>query len=184
MATIVFYISTLQGEFNGSIKVAKTLHSLGYKVFYLGYLDSEEKVRQHGFYFMPILEKWLPKGFFQQQDNNNLNFSGLRLWLEQRKKGGAHTINECIFFGVPTIVFPVIADQPENVEKIEYHGLGVAGKIKNTSVSLIIDLVDKIENDFLLKQQVEAWKNKFRERENFGKAAKFILEILEQNKRI
>ncbi len=454
MATIVFYISTLQGEFNGSLKLAKTLKSLDHKVFYLGYLDSEEKVRQHGFDFLPILEKWFPKGFFQQQDNNNLNFNGLRLLLEQRKEmkllkslidslykgenreihnvlkethpdllligtatsneasvitliayeckiltiyltdiltelpppknlsqqdkniksadnygysflsneyrfqhwkqaiqnnfswlikidfyndfirkfarsrkiplelldfsqslplklphlflfpeeldfpdfsregcyyaeasidlqreepsfdwskldknkaliycslgttgetfqtaskkkvqnffqniidavslkkeyqlvvsvsdhinvedfhsvpentiiinrapqlallekaslaiiqGGAHTVKECIFFGVPMIVFPVIADQPANAERIKYHGLGVVGDIKNTSVTLIIDLVEKIENDFLLKQRVEAWKNKFREIENSGKATKFILEILEQNKRI
>ncbi|MEH2238937.1 glycosyltransferase [Nostoc sp.] len=454
MATIMFYVSTLQGEFNGSLKLAKTLKSLGHKVFYLGVPDSEEKVRQHGFSFLSILEKWFPKGFFQQQDNNNLNLSGLRLLLEQKKdmklmkslidslykgenreihnvlkeidpdllligtatptdasvitliayeckiltiyltdtlislpsqknliqqdknikstensgysllsnkyqfkhwkqaiinkfpwlikrgfyekfmrkfarsrkipqelldfsnslplklphlflfpeeldfpdsskegcyyaeasidlqreepsfdwskldknkaliycslgttgetfqtlsknkvqfffqnvidavsfkkeyqlvvsvsdhinledfhsvpenaiiinrapqlallekaslaiiQGGAHTVKECIFFGVPMIVFPVIADQPANAERIKYHGLGLVGDIKNTSVSLIMDLVEKIENDFLLKQRLETWKNKFREIENSGKATKFILEILEEKKRI
>ncbi|MEH1934501.1 MAG: hypothetical protein V7L14_12435 [Nostoc sp.] len=85
MATIVFYVSTLQGEFNGSLKLAKTLKSLGHKVLYLGLSDSEERVRQQGFSFLPILEKWFPKGFFQQQDQNELNLSGLRLLLEQIK---------------------------------------------------------------------------------------------------
>jgi UDP:flavonoid glycosyltransferase YjiC (YdhE family) len=98
--------------------------------------------------------------------------------------GGVRTIKECIFFGVPMIVFPISADQPENAERIEYHGLGVVGDIKNTSISLIIDLLEKIENDFLLKQRVETWKNKFREIEKSGKATKFILDILEQNQRI
>ncbi|MEH2448281.1 MAG: nucleotide disphospho-sugar-binding domain-containing protein [Nostoc sp.] len=454
MATIVFFISNLQGEFNGSLKLAKTLKSLGHKVFYLGVLDSKEKVSKYGFTFLPILENYFPKGFYQQEDNNNLNLSGLRLLIEQRKnmklmkslidslykgenreihnvlkeihpdllligtaspndasiitliayeckistiyltdtlislpppknliqqekniksadnsgssvlsnkyqfqhwrqaiqnkfpwlikrgfyedfirkfarsrkiplelldfsqhlplklphlflfpeelelpnysregcyyaeasidlqreepsfdwsklnkdkaliycslgttgetfqtlsknkvqnffqnlidaisfkkeyqlvvsvsdhinvkdfhsvpenaiiinrapqlallekaslaiiQGGAHTVKECIFFGVPMIVFPVIADQPANAERIKYHGLGVVGDIKNTSVTLIIDLVEKIENDFLFKPRLEAWKNKFREIENSGKATKFILEVLEENKRI
>ncbi|MHC5613439.1 MAG: nucleotide disphospho-sugar-binding domain-containing protein [Nostoc sp.] len=454
MATIVFCVSTLQGEFNGSLKLAKTLKSLGHKVLYLGLPDSEERVRQHRFSFVPILEKWFPNRFSKQQDHNELNFSGLRL-LRKRKEyrklmksllnslyegenreihnvlkethpdllligtaiptnasvialiayeckiltiyltdmftelppskypiqqgenmkysdnseyyvlfnkdkfkywkqaiikkifyfmkidfyedfmrkfarsreiplelldfsrsiplklphlflfpeeldfpdssregcyyaeasidlereepffdwsklnknkvliycslgttgetfqtlgkekvqnffqnvidavslkkqyqlvvsvsdhinledfhsipenaiivnkapqlallekaslaiiqGGAHTVKECIFFGVPMIVFPVIADQPANAERIKYHGLGVVGDIQNTSISLIIDLLEKIENDFLLKQRVEAWKNKFREIEKSGKATKFILDILEQNQRI
>lgn len=93
-------------------------------------------------------------------------------------------MKECIYWGVPMIVFPIFADQPENAERIEYHGLGIVADIQNTSVNLIIDLVEKIENDFLLKQQVETWKNKFREIENSGKATKFILDILEQNQSI
>lgn len=452
MAIIGFYVSTLQNDFNSTLKLAKTLKFLGHKVFYLGLPDSEEKVSKYGFSFLPILEKWFPKGFFQQQDNNNLNFRGLKLLLERRRytklsnsfiyslykgedreiynvlkethpdllligtsapfeasliafmayecqistiyltdmftelppskyliqqtrdigfydkllsftkeifkhfgraikinlawligikidkglirklaiikseiplelldfsrdiplklphlflcpeeldfpdsyregcyyaeasidlqreepsfdwsklkkdkvliycslgttgetfqtlginkvknffqnvidaislkeeyqlivsvsdhinvedlhsvpeniiianrapqlallenaslaiiHGGVRTIKECIFFGVPMIVFPISADQPENAERIEYHGLGVVGDIKNTSISLIIDLLEKIENDFLLKQRVETWKNKFREIEKSGKATKFILDILEQNQRI
>ncbi|MEH2448279.1 MAG: UDP-glucuronosyltransferase-like glycosyl transferase [Nostoc sp.] len=97
---------------------------------------------------------------------------------------GVRTMKECIYWGVLMIVFPIFFDQPENAERIEDHGLGVVGKIKNTSVSLIMDLAENIENDFLLKQRVEAWKNKFQEIENSVKAAKFILDILEQNKRI
>lgn len=99
-------------------------------------------------------------------------------------QGGPHTVKECIFFGVPMMVFPVIADQPANAERIKYHELGVVGDIKHTSVSMIINLLEKIENDFLLKQRLELWKNKFREIENSGKATKFILDILQQNQRI
>ncbi|MEH2150100.1 nucleotide disphospho-sugar-binding domain-containing protein [Nostoc sp.] len=449
MANIVFYVSFLQNEFNSTLKLAKRLKSLGHKVFYLGMLDSEEKVIKYGFSFLPILEKWFPKGFYQQEDYNKLNFSGLRLLLEYRKytkiinsliyslykgenreihnvikktdtdllligtscsseasliafiayecqistiyltdmftelpppkniikqekninlnnkflkifdkyqywskafeinlawligknsdeyfirklatikskiplelldfsrnlplklphlflcpeeldfpdssregcyyaeasidlqreepsfdwsklnkdrvliycslgttgetfetlgikkvkqffqnvidavslkkehqlivsasdhinvedfhsvpentiivnrapqlallekaslaiiHGGVRTIKECIFFGVPMIVFPMSADQPENAERIEYHRLGLVGNIKNTSANLIMDSIEKIENDFLLKQRLEAWKKKFREIEHSEKATKFILNILEQNK--
>ncbi|MBP5972955.1 UDP-glucuronosyltransferase-like glycosyl transferase [Brasilonema sp. CT11] len=457
MATIVFYISPLQHEFNSILKLTNTLKLLGHKVFYLGFADSEEKVCKYGFSFVTILEKWFPKGFFQQLDNNYLNLSGLELLLEQRKyvkllkslmyslyqgenreihnvlkeihpdllligtsmtsyasvialiayecqigtiyftdmfpelppakniikqekninnaaqyrhyllfnflnqskiklcfdylkrkfnfligrgfeedpirrfaidrkipvelldwslslplklphlflcpeeldfpnssregcyyaeasidlqreepsfdwsklnknkaliycslgttgetfqtvgkkkaqkffqnvidavslkkeyqlivsvsehiniedlryipedtiivnrapqlallekaslaiiNGGIRTLKECIYWGVPMIVFPISADQPENAEIVKYHGLGVVGDIKNTSVSLIIDLVDKIENNCFFKPRLETLKQKFREIENSGKATKIILDFLENNKRI
>jgi zeaxanthin glucosyltransferase len=98
--------------------------------------------------------------------------------------GGIHTIKECIFFGVPMIVFPVWADQPGNAARIKYHELGVVADIKNTSVNLIIDLVETIENDFLLQQRVKAWGEKFKEIENSGKATQLILEMLEQGQHI
>lgn len=86
MANLVFFVTTLQVEFNSSLKLEKTLKLLGHKVFYLSYLDSEEKVRKHRFSFLPILGKWFNKGFFQQQDDNYLNLSGLRLLLEKKEK--------------------------------------------------------------------------------------------------
>ncbi|MEH2448275.1 MAG: hypothetical protein V7K18_21620 [Nostoc sp.] len=86
MANIVFFVSILQLEFNSSLKLAKTLKLLGHKVFHLSYLDSEEKVCKHGFLFLPILGKWFNKGFFQQQDDNYLNLSGLRLLLDKKRE--------------------------------------------------------------------------------------------------
>lgn len=98
--------------------------------------------------------------------------------------GGINTIKECIFCGVPMIVFPVWADQPDNAERIEHHGLGVVADVKNTSANLIVDLIDKIENDLFLKQRLKLWGEKFQEIENSGKATQFILEILEQRQYI
>ncbi|MEH2060562.1 MAG: nucleotide disphospho-sugar-binding domain-containing protein [Nostoc sp.] len=93
--------------------------------------------------------------------------------------GGINTIKECIFCGVPMIVFPVWADQPDNAERIEYHGLGLVADVKNTSANIIVNLIEKIENDLLLKQRLKLWGEKFQEIENSGKATKFILQMLE-----
>lgn len=98
--------------------------------------------------------------------------------------GGINTIKECIFCGVPMIVFPVWADQPENAERIEYHGLGIVADAKNTSANAIVNLIETIENDLLLKHRVKVWAEKFQEIENSGKATQFILKMLEQGQHI
>ena len=82
------------------------------------------------------------------------------------------------------IVFPVWADQPENAERIEYHGLGIVADAKNTSANTIVNLIETIENDLLLKQRVKVWAEKFQEIENSGKATQFILKMLEQGQHI
>jgi zeaxanthin glucosyltransferase len=98
--------------------------------------------------------------------------------------GGINTIKECIFCGVPMIVFPIWADQPDNAERIEYHGLGLVADVKNTSANIIVDLIETIENDLLLKQKLKVWGENFQEIENSGKAMQFILQMLEQGQHI
>jgi UDP:flavonoid glycosyltransferase YjiC (YdhE family) len=93
--------------------------------------------------------------------------------------GGINTIKECIFCGVPMIVFPVWADQPDNAERIEYHGLGVVADVNKISTNLIVDLIETIENDLLLKQRLKIWGEKFQDIEKSGMATQFILEMLE-----
>jgi UDP:flavonoid glycosyltransferase YjiC (YdhE family) len=98
--------------------------------------------------------------------------------------GGIHTVKECIFCGVPMIVFPICVDQPTNADRVKYHGLGVVGNINKASVNTIVDLVETIENDLLLQQQVERWSKKFQELEDSGKATKILLRMLKDAKTI
>ncbi|WP_392481067.1 glycosyltransferase [Nostoc sp. C110] len=98
--------------------------------------------------------------------------------------GGINTIKECIFCGVPMIVFPVWADQPDNAERIEYHSLGVVADVNKISTNLIVDLIETIENDLLLKQRLKIWGEKFQDIEKSGRATQFILEMLEQSQYI
>jgi UDP:flavonoid glycosyltransferase YjiC (YdhE family) len=96
--------------------------------------------------------------------------------------GGIHTVKECIFCGVPMIVFPICVDQPTNADRVKYHGLGVVGNIKNASVNTIVDLVETIENDLLLQERVKLWSKNFEELEKSRKATEIILTILEDAK--
>lgn len=83
MATIAFCIFNYQGELNSTLKLAKKLSLLGHQVLYLGLSDYEEKVCSYGFKFLPILERWFPKGFIQQLEINSSNSNKLQGLLNQ-----------------------------------------------------------------------------------------------------
>jgi UDP:flavonoid glycosyltransferase YjiC (YdhE family) len=41
--------------------------------------------------------------------------------------GGLGSVKECLYFGVPMIVFPLMRDQPGNGARVVHHGLGALG---------------------------------------------------------
>jgi UDP:flavonoid glycosyltransferase YjiC (YdhE family) len=92
--------------------------------------------------------------------------------------GGLGGVKECIFFGVPMIVFPCRWDQPHNAARVVYHGLGVRGDIHNVSVSQIRSLIDTIEKNPSFRMRVEAMGEVFREIEGSGVGVKTVERIL------
>jgi zeaxanthin glucosyltransferase len=93
--------------------------------------------------------------------------------------GGIHTVKECIFFGVPMIVFPVWADQFENAERVSYHGLGLVGNAEEVSSTYLKKLIFSLENGSNIHENMGLWKQKFREIEASNRATQYIQKILE-----
>ena len=79
--------------------------------------------------------------------------------------GGFNSVKECIFFDVPLIVFPVIRDHPAIAARVVYHGLGITGDIRETSVDQIHNFIDRILEDSTFKARVAAMGKIFRENE-------------------
>jgi zeaxanthin glucosyltransferase len=92
--------------------------------------------------------------------------------------GGIHTVKECIFFGVSMIVFPVWADQFENAERVRQHSLGLVGDMNKISSEHMRKLIYTIKNGLFFYDNLELWKQKFREAESSNKAKYFILDNL------
>ena len=92
--------------------------------------------------------------------------------------GGLGAVKECIFFGVPMIVFPCRWDQPHNAARVVHHGLGVRGDINNISVQLIHSLIDAIDKDPSFKRRIDAMSRTFRELENSGVGVRTVEKIL------
>jgi len=62
MANIIFFMVPERGHINPSLKIAKRLKSRGHRVYYLQILEHEDYIRSQGLEFIPIFEKFLPKG--------------------------------------------------------------------------------------------------------------------------
>lgn len=92
--------------------------------------------------------------------------------------GGIGTLKDCIFFGVPMIVFPMMRDQAMSGARVVYHGLGVRGSIRNVTVEQVHSLIEKIEQDKGYLERVERMGQKFREMEQSGKGVRIIERML------
>ncbi len=92
--------------------------------------------------------------------------------------GGLGSIKECIYFGVPMIVFPLSREQPMNAARVVYHGLGVRGNVQNTSVGQITSLVKRVEGNAPIKARIETMKKIFREAEDIFDGGEVIDAIL------
>ena len=68
--------------------------------------------------------------------------------------GGANTIKECAFMGVPMISFPLGYDHPGNTARMVHHGLGLHGDIRKLSVSYLEGLILAIEQSTAIRKNV------------------------------
>ena len=68
--------------------------------------------------------------------------------------GGLNTIQECIYSGVPMVVFPSVNDEPGNAARIVYHGLGVRGNLQRCSVQQLLSMIDEVIENQLYKDNI------------------------------
>jgi UDP:flavonoid glycosyltransferase YjiC (YdhE family) len=92
--------------------------------------------------------------------------------------GGLNTIKECIFLGVPMIVFPLVGDQFRNADCVAYHKLGLRGNIEESSDKLILSLADEVISNPIFRSNIDAMRNVFENAENAGRAVSIIESIL------
>lgn len=92
--------------------------------------------------------------------------------------GGLGTVKECIFHGVPMIVFPMMRDQPDNARRIVHHYLGTAGDFQTATAAEIAALVRRLDEDPAIRPSVSRLQQRFHEVEESGLAVRLIEEAL------
>ncbi len=95
--------------------------------------------------------------------------------------GGMNSITECVFCGVPMLVYPLSRkwDQPGNSARVVYHGLGLRGRIESDSAKTISKKINQlIENYQYYKDNVLRMKQKFEEKNNSTEVVNIIESII------
>ncbi len=74
--------------------------------------------------------------------------------------GGYGTIKECIYFGVPMIVFPCIFDQRGNAARVSFHEIGIACNIKDVETRRLEQTVEKMLTTDLYRENIERMRQR------------------------
>ena len=92
--------------------------------------------------------------------------------------GGMNSITECIYNGVPMLVYPLSPrwDQPGNSARVEYHNLGLRGRIRGDSVRMISSKINRLKTDYeFYHHNVSLMKERFEENNNSDR----LLDLIE-----
>jgi MGT family glycosyltransferase len=96
---------------------------------------------------------------------------------------GANSVKECVFFGVPSVLLPLGADQPGIAARARYHGLALCGDFhKATSASLEAQLRAAATSPFI-KAQLRLMRARFLEAERSGAGVALVEALLRRDRR-
>jgi MGT family glycosyltransferase len=93
--------------------------------------------------------------------------------------GGLGTIKECIFLGVPMVVFPISHDQPANAFRVVRHQLGAQGSFQTASPAVLRDLVEQADQSSI-RAGIERMQRRFREVEESGIGVRLIEDLVQE----
>lgn len=91
---------------------------------------------------------------------------------------GLGSVKECIFYGVPMIVFPMMTDQGDNAERIEHHRLGLSAAIEDTSAAKLCEMILQIKESEEVKKGMDEMKAIFRRQEITQNGVKFMRKFI------
>ncbi len=91
--------------------------------------------------------------------------------------GGFNSISEAIYYGVPSIVLPLVNDQYINAAQIDKMELGIKLSLKDLSASILKSSADKILNNSYFTDNVQKLRTSFQNGGGYQKAADVIMQL-------
>lgn len=92
--------------------------------------------------------------------------------------GGSNSIKECIYFGVPVLVFPLGADQPGYAARVAYHGIGLRGDMGKVDAGYLRGMIDALDRDTHIRSQMAIMRQAFLRHEEDKPSLRIIEAIL------
>ena len=92
---------------------------------------------------------------------------------------GINTINECIRFGAPPIVYSLgTNDQNGTAARVAYHAVGVVGELDELSAETMIVQIEHALNDEAIRTNLDRLQRRFKEYECERRAVQVVEELL------
>lgn len=92
--------------------------------------------------------------------------------------GGMASVKECIWSGVPMIVFPFAVDQPGNAARVQYHGLGLYGRPDRTTPRQIRTMIQTVLDSPTIRSRIQSMSAVFQRMESEHPALQVIESLL------
>lgn len=93
--------------------------------------------------------------------------------------GGINTINECLYLGVPMLVYSLgHADQAGDAARVAYHGLGIAGDREKDTVAEIRSSIQTLLTDVSYRERVGEMCDRIHHYHQENRAAQVVETLL------
>lgn len=95
--------------------------------------------------------------------------------------GGISTLNECVHFGVPMLVYPFkrVTDQEGNAARVIFHGLGLVGDRDADDAAQLRRQIERLLGDRSFATAVGRMRDHVRRYEGEGRAEGIVAQLLE-----
>jgi zeaxanthin glucosyltransferase len=93
--------------------------------------------------------------------------------------GGMGTVKECIFYGVPMIIFPLAFDQPSNANRVEYHKLGLQAGLENITTGELRSMIRQVRSSDEIRAGIKRMQSIFIGIEDAQPGADIIERLLQ-----
>jgi UDP:flavonoid glycosyltransferase YjiC (YdhE family) len=98
--------------------------------------------------------------------------------------GGFNSVKECIYFGVPMLVFPVIRDHPAIAARVVYHRLGLMADPRECSAEQLLGLLERVQQGGSFRARVESFGQTFRAAEEAAQGVALIEAAARQTRNL
>lgn len=94
--------------------------------------------------------------------------------------GGATSVMEALFYGVPMLVSPLWNDQPHQAHFIDREKVGVRCELHKASPAVLWKHIDSVLNSKKIKEAVEKVQLSYKRHEGASEAARLIAQLAEK----
>jgi zeaxanthin glucosyltransferase len=91
---------------------------------------------------------------------------------------GTNTIKECVYFGVPMLLYPLGADQPGNAARVVHHGLGLRGHFARVTTARLLRQIDELLHSSYIRSQLALARSRARALEEARPGLRLIQSMI------